>query len=1010
MSHATTSKAANYAPTAGHNRLDFDTQVSKPLLAEHGLEIGQEAKFEKMSAADENLQPFAENMAVHLLQCERALAFLKKNGVTDQTVLRNYRVGAGYPALFDNLAPDTRAHLKQWKLIPPRGQAYLATKGLAIPLYHPERLSSPTSFVHISEVQNKFRMAGPVAGIACPPDVNDHDRIVIVDSPLVMLRIAQFGVKGVVLAPDPAVLVDLVDWLRSRHLVVASIRTDKAAALQNVLRDLRLDHEVAVLPPDLHSAKATSLACLGVQKTATDKLVPSTPITPFMLRDLHQFAQMQLDTKEGRAALAYLGVDTPEVVATLEAGYLPADFREAVPSVLQQAFLGHSLGNSIFIPALAESGSIVDGLYLPANQGRKVFMSLFPEPQGLIGGKVATSFKGVLITDTAHTWLRLLQAGHRNALLLRGTADAHQNGARLRRSGVESARIFCRHDPEIFASALKAAGIVCKVIPFYAQRLPKPILEKPVVGDGAETGPKGAPVGNSSGSVLEFIRHDQRLEQASYRSSDATFTIETALEAGKRLEVSLERGGAVHRDRFDLSVEAQRRRFASSAAVQTGMPVEIIDANLIALLDKVRELQAARYTLAGTKPHHEVAISPEDRKQAEARLRQQDLFDQILADLESLGWVGEENIKGCLYLTSLSRKLDRPIWSALRATEGAGKSHGQDLIVALTPPEELMQLSRLSDSALYYQNPSALSHKLVVFDEADALSDEVFIALRVLKTRGALSHSYVQRNHFTGETRSHVIEVRGPVAVITTTAGKLDSQFLSRCMDLAVDESPEQTLRVIEAQKRLRTRVASPGGNGAQAALVHRHHTLQRLLQPSTVVIPFADRIDFPASDIRFRRLLEHFLGLIEASALLHQFQRIRHEGAVVADLRDFNLAVRLFEPLLRSTTQGLSLRSRELLQALSAEGKTTFRRADVDRLKPDWTRFYYRHALRELLALEYIVKTQARKGQEAEYRVLSFPAPGDTARTIRLRDEAEGLAVVGGLQKANLNPNNATG
>ncbi|MGH7145763.1 MAG: hypothetical protein ACREJ2_16760, partial [Planctomycetota bacterium] len=915
-----------------------------------------------------------------------------------------FRVGAGNSECFASLQVAARDLLQAWHFLPRRGAPYLATNGVAIPLFHPERPTVPVSFVKIAEVQNKHTIAGPVEGVGCTPEVDQFERIVVADTPFTALRLAQMGVKGVILAPDPAVLKGLAEWLAAKRLVVTSIRTEKAAALEKALRCLGLDPDVAVLPFRLENATPQRLARLGLSKSAP-AAPPAEPITPFHLRDLYQYARLQLETPAGQAALEAVGLQGAVVAGTTQPGFLPVDFRNALPPAMQAVFQGRKMGNCVFLPAFAESDVIVDGMFLPAYKG-KVLHSLHAQPQGLIGAKVATSYRMVLITDLPRTYFQLLNTGHHNALFFRGLADVAANAARLRRAGVETARVFCHNDAEEVAGTLQAAGIVCELLTCNPQKLPAPILERPrSLTDGSASGATSANL-----PKLEFVNHDARLEQATYKSGDATFTVETALEAGKRLEVSLERDGAVHRDRFDLSVDAQRRRFAGSAALQTKLPVDAIEAALILLLDKVRELQAARHGTTGGTLRQEVAIAPEDRQAAEACLRKPDLFEAIMTDLEALGWVGEAHAKGCLYLTALSRKLDRPIWSALRATEGAGKSHGQDLIVALTPPEELMQLSRLSDSALYYQDPSALSHKLVVFDEADALSDEVFVALRVLKTRGALSHSYVQRNHFNGETRAHVIEVRGPVAVITTTAGNLDSQFLSRCMDLAVDESPEQTMRVIEAQKQLRTRVASAGGDDVQAGVVHRHHTLQRLLKPSSVVIPFAGRIEFPATDIRYRRLLEHFLGLIEASALLHQYQRLRHEGAVVADLRDFHLAVRLFAPLLGSATQGLSLRSRELLQALAAEGRTAFRRADVDRLKPDWTRFYYRHALRELLALEYIVKTQVRKGQEAEYRVLSFPAPWEAARTIRLRDDSEGLAAVGGLQKANLTIDTATG
>ncbi len=168
----------------------------------------------------------------------------------------------------------------------------------------------------------------------------------------------------------------------------------------------------------------------------------------------------------------------------------------------------------------------------------------------------------------------------------------------------------------------------------------------------------------------------------------------------------------------------------------------------------------------------------------------------IGSDLAALGWVGEENAKRLLYLATVSRKLNAPISAALLASSGAGKSKSLETIAELTAPEDRIHVSRLTESSLYYHDGDSLSHKLLIVDEADALTPEVLVSLRVLQTRGALTQSHVVRNP-DGTSATHFIEARGPVAVITSTAGKLDEQMLSRCFEIPVDESQEQTERVL---------------------------------------------------------------------------------------------------------------------------------------------------------------------------------------------------------------------
>lgn len=118
--------------------------------------------------------------------------------------------------------------------------------------------------------------------------------------------------------------------------------------------------------------------------------------------------------------------------------------------------------------------------------------------------------------------------------------------------------------------------------------------------------------------------------------------------------------------------------------------------------------------------------------------------------------------------------------------------------------------------------------------------------MRVLKTRGALSLSHVQRDFATGGTRTEFVEAKGPVSVLTSTAGGLDAQLLSCCYDLPVDESPEQTEKVLEAQRKAKADPAFWGSSGTRARIVALHRNAQRLLECRPVLIPFADRIAFP--------------------------------------------------------------------------------------------------------------------------------------------------------------------
>jgi hypothetical protein len=121
---------------------------------------------------------------------------------------------------------------------------------------------------------------------------------------------------------------------------------------------------------------------------------------------------------------------------------------------------------------------------------------------------------------------------------------------------------------------------------------------------------------------------------------------------------------------------------------------------------------------------------------------------------------------------------------------------------------------------------------------------------------------------------------------------------------LAADETPEQSKRIIDEKCE---RVKPSGGVDPEAldALVQKHHAAQRMLRRVRVVIPWADRLGnaMPHAQPQSRRAIGQLLGIIQSSAILHQFQRERTaDGAIVATLDDYAIAREVVSaPLARS-------------------------------------------------------------------------------------------------------------
>jgi DNA primase/DNA-binding transcriptional ArsR family regulator len=445
-----------------------------------------------------------------------------------------------------------------------------------------------------------------------------------------------------------------------------------------------------------------------------------------------------------------------------------------------------------------------------------------------------------------------------------------------------------------------------------------------------------------------------------------------------RATIKVERGSAFHVDTLDLYASRSRSEFTKRAAKALTADAEAIERDLLALLveaEKTTE-EDAGVEACGTPP----PMTDADRAEAFTLLRRPDLLEQVAKDVDALGFVGEETNKRLLYLVAISRKLPDPLSAIVLSQSGAGKSGLTEVIEKLTPPEDAVLLTRLTPQSLYYTEPGFLDRKLVIVEERYG-SMEADYSIRVLQSRKKLIAAAPIKDPQTGNMRTKVFTVEARAAFIeATTASAVNHENATRCFELMMDESPEQTRRIHERQRLMRTERGLQLRQEAEA-IARRHWNAQRLLEPLPVVIPFADRLTFPDTWMRTRRDHARFLNLIEVSAFLHQHQRQRRNGvlavegqAIVADVADYAVAYALAASVLAETLSDVKRPLREAyerIRGLCGEGDGTISRREIREALnlPDST---VRRWLAELVELEYL-ETEATKGgqgKSARYRL----------------------------------------
>jgi len=347
-------------------------------------------------------------------------------------------------------------------------------------------------------------------------------------------------------------------------------------------------------------------------------------------------------------------------------------------------------------------------------------------------------------------------------------------------------------------------------------------------------------------------------------------------------------------------------------------------------------------------------------------LKTGNILEHVIKDMNTLGYVGESENKILGYLISISRKLNDPLSGIVVSSSGAGKSKLVETIELLIPPEDTVFTSKLTPQSLYYMQKDFLKHKLLIVEERTG-SELADYAIRTLQSKGKLALAAPVKN------QTVFFEVTGPVSVLETTSSfRLNPENISRSFILNLDESEEQTNRVHKYQRFIKTQKGIEVKNKIKD-IIDFHHSLQRLLKETEIIIPYAEKLSFPTNAPSSRRDNLKFLTLIEAVTFLYQYQRktITKKGItfIESTQKDYEIAFNIFNKSYRNNLLLTHPRAGLLLSKITQMDKNIFSRRDISKFT-GWPPYSIRDNigfLEEAGILEIIKKS---KGRETIYRL----------------------------------------
>ena len=275
--------------------------------------------------------------------------------------------------------------------------------------------------------------------------------------------------------------------------------------------------------------------------------------------------------------------------------------------------------------------------------------------------------------------------------------------------------------------------------------------------------------------------------------------------------------------------------------------------------------------------------------------------NQLITNLNQLigkaGIVGEENSRMLLFLIIISYLNKNPLHALVQGSSGSGKTHIISRIADLMPPEDVLRFTRITESSLYNWGEFDLFQKIIIIEDLDGLKEDALYALREFISNQVLRSSVTIKDKKGNNKSSHKI-VKGQFSSLSaTTKGETYEDNMSRSFLIAVDESKEQTAKIIDYQNKRNAGEIDP--QESQKA-IHFIQSIIRNLKVYEVINPYATQLHLPEKVHKIRRLNEMYQAVIKQVTFLNQYQRRASAGnQLITEIEDIEQATEiLFESI----------------------------------------------------------------------------------------------------------------
>jgi hypothetical protein len=369
--------------------------------------------------------------------------------------------------------------------------------------------------------------------------------------------------------------------------------------------------------------------------------------------------------------------------------------------------------------------------------------------------------------------------------------------------------------------------------------------------------------------------------------------------------------------------------------------------------------------------------------------------------VEILGYkvVGEKELKSLIFYAAIGASVHKtPSGVIISDRYGAGKSYVERTVVTIFPPKRVEQPTSITEESVNYLAEN-YAGRIVRIDEIHGM-EKGLPRIRSWMTEGRIEHWVAPSSEDKVKKTLKIIGEGCPV-FLTSTTGNVEPQFARRNWVVFCDLSKDQTKQIhqYQDQKWKHPKIYFKPHEDKTALLSKAASYVMDNAKP--VLIPF--QFIFPPEDVRSRGDKERFCQLIANSANWHMLQRERlrmpdNEEYIIAEEQDFNIALDVATPFLKTTLTGLDKVSLQVLEFMGQKETSdpqyefTIKEIQVGVRKEDGRSYSERYLREKLDLLEQDNRVSVNKDTKPHKITLLAREPSSIEGVIKIIDHGESI------------------